>query len=175
MKNILYKKSRELSYLLRHNPEDLDMDKNGYVLVSDLLKKLSISMVELESLVSDNDKQRFAFNSTKHKLRASQGHSIKVDVELKKTRPPRILYHGTTEESYQKISKSGGLGKMKRLHVHLSDDKIVAFSVGKRYSKHKDPVILEIDSAAMYTDGFDFYKSENGVWLTDNVPLKYIT
>jgi len=174
MKKTLYNKSRELSYLLRHNPEDLEMDKNGYVLVNDLLNKLSISFEDLEDIVINNDKKRFAFNSNKDKLRASQGHSIKVNVELKKVRPPRTLYHGTTLESYHKIKKSGGLEKMRRLHVHLSVDVETAFSVGKRYSKYKDPIILEIDSAAMYTDGFDFFKSENGVWLTDNVPLKYI-
>ena len=173
MKDILQKKSRKLSYLLRHDPEDLKIDKNGYVLVTDLLKKLNISLQDLEEIVSDNDKKRFAFNKLKNMLRASQGHSIKVDVELKTERPPRFLYHGTTYESYEKIMKSG-LDKMRRLHVHLTDKKDVAYTVGKRYSKYKEPVILEIDSAAMYTDGYKFYKSENGVWLTDNVPSKYI-
>ena len=116
MKDILQKKSRKLSYLLRHDPEDLKIDKNGYVLVTDLLKKLNISLQDLEEIVSDNDKKRFAFNKLKNMLRASQGHSIKVDVELKTERPPRFLYHGTTYENYEKIMKSG-LDKMRRLHV----------------------------------------------------------
>lgn len=174
MNSTLQNKSKKMSYLLRHKPEDLKMDKNGYVLVTDLLKKLSISLQDLEEIISDNDKKRFSFNNSKDMVRASQGHSIKVDVELKVVRPPKILYHGTSPDSYEKIIKSKGLDKMRRLHVHLTDDKSIAFSVGKRYAKYKNPVILKINSAAMYADGFKFYLSENGVWLTDNVPLKYI-
>lgn len=165
---------KKITYLLRHNPEDLVIDKNGYVSVSSLLNKVGITQEELDHIVDTNDKKRLAYNADKTMIRASQGHSIKVDVELKVSRPPRILYHGTSEESYNKIIKSGGLSKMNRLHVHLTDNEKIAHSVGKRYSKYKEPIILEIDSAAMYTDGFIFYKSENDVWLTDNVPLKYI-
>ena len=109
----------------------------------------------------------------KKKVRATQGHSIKVDVQLKETRPPRILYHGTTQENYHKIIKSS-LSKMRRLHVHLSDEIDVAYDVGKRYSKYKEPIILEIDSAKMYADGYKFFLSDNGVWLIDEVPSKYI-
>lgn len=165
---------KKITYLLRHNPEDLVMDKNGYVSVSSLLNKVGITQEELDHIVDTNDKKRLAYNADKTMIRASQGHSIKVDVELKVSRPPRFLYHGTSEESYNKIIKSGGLSKMNRLHVHLTDNEKIAHSVGKRYSKYKEPIILEVDSAAMYTDGFIFYKSENDVWLTDNVPLKYI-
>jgi putative RNA 2'-phosphotransferase len=164
---------KKLSYLLRHNPEDLVMDKNGFVSVSSLLSKVGITQEELDHIVDTNDKKRLAYNDDKSKIRASQGHSVKVDVELKATRPPRILYHGTNPENWDIIMKSG-LSKMRRLHVHLTDDEDVAYSVGKRYTKYKDPLILEIDSAAMYTDGYKFYLSENGVWLTDNVPSKYI-
>ena len=110
MNNVLQKKSREMSYLLRHEPEDLKMDKNGYVLVTDLLKKLNISLQDLEEIISENDKKRFAFNNSKDMVRASQGHSIKVDVQLKATRPPRVLYHGTTDENYPKIMKTGRNG-----------------------------------------------------------------
>lgn len=165
---------KKISYLLRHNTEDLVMDQNGYVDVASLLKKVDINQQELDYIVDTNDKKRFVYNDDKTKIRASQGHTIKVDVGLKKQRPPRTLYHGTSLESYEKIKKSGGLDKMRRLHVHLTDNEDVAYSVGKRYSKYKDPVILEIDSAAMNIDGFKFYLSDNGVWLTDNVPLKYI-
>ena len=165
---------KKITYLLRHNPEDLIMDKKGYVSVVALLDKIGITQEDLDYIVDTNDKKRLAYNDDKTMLRASQGHSIKVDVQLKAVRPPRILYHGTSIDSYNKIKNSGGLDKMRRLHVHLSDDEKVAYSVGKRYSKYKEPIILKIDSAAMYTDGYKFYLSENGVWLTDNIPLKYI-
>jgi putative RNA 2'-phosphotransferase len=165
---------KQISYLLRHNPEDLVMDKHGYVNVESLLKKVGISQQDLDYIVDTNDKKRLAYDESHKKIRASQGHSIKVDVELKSERPPRILYHGTTEENYESIKKTG-LTKMKRLYVHLADDKKVAYSVGKRYSKRKEPIILNIDAAAMYADGIKFYLSENNVWLTDNVPTKYIS
>ena len=164
---------KKITYLLRHNPEDLTIDKNGYVSVSSLLEKVRIKQQDLDYIVDTNDKKRLAYNDDKTLIRASQGHSIKVDVQLKETRPPRVLYHGTSAESYEKIKKTG-LSKMNRLHVHLTDNKETAYKVGKRYSKDKQPIILEIDSAAMYTDGYKFYLSENGVWLTDNVPVKYI-
>jgi len=165
---------KKITYLLRHNPEDLVMNKNGYVSVSSLLNKVDITQQELDHIVDTNDKKRLAYNSDKTKIRASQGHSVDVDVELKSVRPPRVLYHGTSSDNYNKIVRGNGLNKMKRLHVHLTDDKNSAYSVGKRYSKYKEPIILEIDSASMYTDGYKFYLSANGVWLTDNVPLKYI-
>ena len=164
---------KKITYLLRHNPEDLVMDKNGYVSVSLLLKKVNITQSELDHIVDTNDKKRLAYNEDKTLIRASQGHSIKVDVELKSVRPPKVLYHGTSSDSYEKIKKTG-LSKMRRLHVHMTDDKNTAYKVGKRYSKYKEPIILEIDSAEMYTDGYKFYLSENNVWLTDNVPVKYI-
>lgn len=165
---------KKITYLLRHNPEDLLIDKHGYVDVLSLLNKINITQEELDYIVDNNDKKRLAYNENKTKIRASQGHTIKVDVELKKVRPPRILYQGTTVENFEKIKKSGEISKMKRLHVHLTDDKNTAYTVGKRHSKREEPIILKINSAAMYSDGFKFYLSENGVWLTDNVPLKYI-
>lgn len=174
MNDILQKKSREMSYLLRHDPKDLKMDKNGYVLVSDILKKLNISLIELKEIVSENDKKRFAFDKSEIMIRASQGHSIKVDVQLKAVRPPRSLWHGTSLENYDIIMRTGGLSKMRRLHVHLTDSKKIAYDVGKRYSKREEPYIFEIDSVAMHADGYKFYLSENGVWLTDSVPVKYI-
>lgn len=165
---------KKITYLLRHNPEDLVMDKNGYVSVTSLLSKVAITQEELNHIVDTNDKKRLAYSPDKTMIRASQGHSIKVDVQLKVIRPPRVLYHGTSPDSYDKILRSKGLSKMRRLHVHLTDNKDTAYKVGKRYSKYEEPIILEIDAAAMHTDGFKFYKSENDVWLTDNVPLKYI-
>jgi len=172
MKNYI-KIGKKICYLLRHNPEDLTMDKHGYVDVTSLLNKVDITQAELDHIVDTNNKKRLAYNGDGTKIRATQGHSIKVDVQLKKTRPPRLLYHGTAPMNYQTIMKSG-LSKMNRLHVHLTDSEDVAYDVGKRYSKYKEPIILEIDSARMYTDGYIFFLSENGVWLTDNVPAKYI-
>lgn len=166
--------SKKISYLLRHNPEDLVMNKSGYVDTMSLLDKLGITQDELDYVVDTNNKKRFAYNKDKSKIRASQGHSIKVDVELKVVRPPKELYHGTSPDSFEKITKSDGLNKMRRLHVHMSSDVDMAYEVGKRYSKFYRPIILIIDSAAMYADGYKFYLSDNGVWLTDNVPLKYI-
>lgn len=164
---------KQISYLLRHNPEDLVMDKHGYVNVESLLKKVGISQQDLDYIVDTNDKKRLAYDESHKKIRASQGHSIKVDV-VKSERPPKVLYHGTTEENYESIKKNG-LSKMKRLYVHLTDDKNIAYSVGKRYSKRKSPIILTINANNMHNDGFEFYLSENNVWLTDNVPTKYIS
>ena len=148
---------KKVTYLLRHKPQDLVMNKHGYVETLSLLKKIGITQEELDFIVENNDKKRLAYNEDKSMVRASQGHSIKVDLELKATRPPRVLYHGTSPDSYEKIIHSKGLDKMRRLHVHLTDSMEVAISVGKRYSKRNQPIILEIDSAAMYTDGYKFY------------------
>ena len=165
---------KKITYLLRHDPQDLLMDKNGYVSVVSLLKKVDITQEELDHIVKTNDKKRLAYSLDKTKIRASQGHSIKVDVQLKAVRPPRTLWHGTSLENTDIIMRTGGLSKMRRLHVHLTDSKKTAYDVGKRYSRNEEPCILEIDSAAMYADGYKFYLSENGVWLTESVPVKYI-
>ena len=171
----LIRKSKTLSYLLRHNPEDLAMDSNGWVYVDDVLKKLNMTSDDLKEIVKNNDKKRFGFNEDETKIRANQGHSIDVDVELKEIQPPTFLYHGTSPTFVKEIMKSGGLSKMKRQHVHLSSDEYAAYKVGKRHSKHLFPAILTIQSYKMYKDGFKFFLSENGVWLTEYVPKKYIT
>jgi putative RNA 2'-phosphotransferase len=171
------KVSKTLSYVLRHKPEQIGIiiDKNGWTDVNDLLNKISIKVENvtfevLEEVVAENDKQRFSFNEDKTKIRANQGHSIKVDLELKTKRPPKTLYHGTTKEAIDGIVKSG-LIKMNRQHVHLSDEKETATKVGSRRGK---AIIIFIDTQKMYADGFKFYQSENGVWLTDHVPSKYL-
>ena len=162
---------KSISYYLRHNPEDLQMDKNGWVSTNDLLSKLNISFDTLNHIVKTNNKKRFVFNSDKSKIRASQGHSINVNVELKEKTPPDKLYHGTKEHNLDSIMKNG-LSKMKRNHVHLSDELETAKDVGDRY-KGKT-VILKVDSNKMFLDGNKFYLSENGVWLTDYVEPKYL-
>lgn len=170
----LVKLSKRLSYLLRHNPENLDMDTYGWVSVDEILNKLDVTFVILDEIVKDDDKNRYSFNETKNKIRANQGHTIDVDLGLKETIPLKYLYHGTSPIYYKDIIKSGGLSKMKRNHVHLSKDKETAYTVGKRHSKHLDPLILIIDAEKMYKDGYKFYLSDNGVWLTEYVPKKYI-
>ena len=171
----LERKSKTLSYLLRHNPEDLYMDSNGWVSVDDILKKLNMTIDDLKEVVKNNDKKRFGFNEDITKIRANQGHSISVDVELKEVEPPKFLYHGTSPSYVKEIIKSGGLSKMKRQHVHLSADKDTAHNVGKRHSKYLDPAIFIVRSYDMYKDGYKFFLSENNVWLTEYVPKKYIT
>jgi putative RNA 2'-phosphotransferase len=169
---------RLLSLVLRHKPEEIGitLDANGWVLVSDLLKALKshnmeTTFAELEEIVKTNNKQRFAFNDNKTKIRANQGHSLQVDLQLKEQQPPDILYHGTAFQFLKSI-KQNGLLKMNRHHVHLSTDIDTATKVGDR---HGDAKILTIDSYQMYKDGFKFYKTSNNVWLTDSIPTKYIT
>ncbi|MGL4820140.1 MAG: RNA 2'-phosphotransferase [Bacilli bacterium] len=172
------KLGKYLSYLLRHNPKSLDLaiDENGWVNVEDLIKaingtnKFRISKTVLERIVSENKKKRFAFSTDKSKIRANQGHSIVVDVELKEAIPPNVLYHGTAEKYVDSIERTGLLPQ-NRLHVHLSSDIETALNVG---SRHGAPVIYAIDAKKMHTDGFRFYLSENRVWLTGSVSIKYL-
>ncbi|PWB25346.1 RNA 2'-phosphotransferase [Flavobacterium sp. HTF] len=169
--------SKFLSFVLRHSPEtiQLKLDENGWADVDELIAKCNQYQKQLNSdllniVVETNDKKRFAFNEDKTKIRASQGHSISVELNLKESEPLEYLYHGTVETSINGI-KENGLQKMSRQHVHLSKDRETAIKVGGRRGK---PIILTVDSKAMYADGFKFYLSENEVWLTDEVPAKYI-
>ena len=166
-------KGREISYLLRHNPEELNMDKNGWVDVNELLNKINISFEDLQWIVDNNDKKRFSFSEDETKIRANQGHSIKVDVELKVKIPPKFLYHGTASKNI-KIIKKKGLLKMKRNHVHLSSDYDTALDVASRYCKNDTPYIFKIDTYPMIVDKIKFYQSENGVWLVDSVDPIYL-
>ena len=171
-------KSKFLSLLLRHKPEtiSLTLDDNGWANVEDLLVKWTcreadgLTMATLEEIVKSNDKKRFEFNEDKTKIRACQGHSIGVDVQLKKVEPPEYLYHGTASRFLDSI-KENGLLKQTRNHVHLSPDHFTAIGVGKR---HGEPIVLGIRAGEMSKEGFDFFLSNNGVWLTDNVPVKFI-
>lgn len=164
---------RMIAYLLRHNPEDLSMDKNGWVSTNELINKLNINIDTLRDVVITNDKKRYTFNNDETQIRALQGHSIDIEPILTKSIPPKTLYHGTSPDFLDSILNNG-LSRMKRQHVHLSSDVKTAYSVGKRHSKDKKPVLIMIKSKEMHDDGFDFYLSDNGVWLTDNVPSKYI-
>lgn len=128
-------------------------------------------MEQLEYIVLNNDKKRYSFNEDKSKIRARQGHSINVDVELKEAEPPEFLYHGTADRFLDSIM-SDGLVPKSRLYVHLSKDEATAEKVGKRHGK---PVVLKIETGRMAEDGFKFYLSENEVWLTKTVPPKYLS
>ena len=174
----MMKKSKTISYLLRHHPEDahLTMDAHGWVGVDELIQNLElyqniiISRKELDEIVATNDKKRFAFSDDGLKIRASQGHSIQIDLGLKPSTPPDILYHGTADRFLDTIKKEGLLA-MSRQQVHLSSTKEIATSVGARHGR---PVILFIESGKMNAEGYLFYISENGVWLTDHVPPQFI-
>ena len=170
--------SRFLSLVLRHKPETIGikLDKNGWVKVIDLLDKLQehgkgITLDELKSIVDNNDKQRFGFSKDGIHIRANQGHSLNVDLQLKAVRPPSVLYHGTSKR-FQKEIETDGLKKMNRDHVHLSEDVDVAINVALR--RGKDYIIYKINSWHMDSNGIKFYKSENGVWLTDYVSHLYL-
>jgi putative RNA 2'-phosphotransferase len=170
--------SKFLSLLLRHQPETigLNLDENGWANVDELIHKsknrrMNFSLSDLEKVVAENDKQRFSFNEDKTKIRANQGHSIKnINLEFEAIEPPENLYHGTVGKFLDSI-KTSGLQKMSRQHVHLSEDLITATKVGSRRGK---PIILVINSGLMFREGYEFYKSKNGVWLTDQVPNKFI-
>lgn len=173
----LVKISKYLSKHLRHQPErlGLTLEDGGWVKVKDLLEACArnnfpISLEALIETVEKNDKQRFSFDETGEKIRANQGHSVKIDLQLKPQTPPAKLFHGTAERNVSMIEEHG-LRKMARHHVHLSSDTETARRVGIRYGK---PVIFEIDTAQMLNEGFEFYVSENGVWLVETVPPKFL-
>lgn len=178
MSSKLTKYSKFLSYVLRHKPESIGiaLDENGWVDVSLLLEASraagqDISSDLLRVIVETNDKKRFAFSEKGDRIRASQGHSVKsIDLALEQIEPPVILYHGTVEKFMEAIEKSG-LQKMNRQHVHLSETRATATNVGSRRGK---PIILEVQASVMHNVGYKFYCSENGVWLIDSVPWKYI-
>ena len=124
----------------------------------------------LNHIVKTNSKKRFAFNDTLDKIRASQGYSVEVELGYTNQKPPEILFHGTAERFVQSILEIG-LEKRNRQHVHLSSDIETAIKVGQRHGK---PFVFRIFAEEMYKDNFQFFISDNGVWLTDNVPTKYL-
>jgi len=176
-RNRRIKVSKYLSKHLRHQPQKLglQLETGGWIDVDVLLQacaqnQFPISRTELTEVVNQNDKQRFAFNDSRNKIRANQGHSIDIDLQLEPQNPPDLLFHGTGEKSVA-IILDQGLKKMRRHHVHLSDNMETAHRVG---SRHGRPAIFIIDAAAMVAAGFTFYCSANGVWLADRIPPKYL-
>jgi len=167
---------RFLSLILRHKPDviGITLDEHGWANVEELIHGIALrqpcDMAMLEQIVATDNKQRYSFNEDKTKIRANQGHSIPVDVELEALTPPEILYHGTGEKYVSSIEMHGLIPKS-RLYVHLSSDFDTALNVGKR---HGNPMIYQVDANKMSQDGYTFYRSMNGVWLTKDVPVKYL-
>ena len=165
-----------MSLILRHKPETIgiSLDEHGWANVGELIdgiaKTHKFNMDILEEIVRTDNKQRYSFNEDKTLIRANQGHSIPVDVELEMQEPPKYLYHGTGEKYLNSIDEQGLIPKS-RLYVHLSSDIDTAIKVGSRHGK---PVVYRVWSGLMQKEGYEFYKSVNGVWLTKVVPTKYI-
>ena len=169
--------SRFISLVLRHKPETIgiNLDQHGWANVKDLIKGINskyspFELKDLERIVAEDEKGRYSFNADKTKIRANQGHSIDVDVELKKTTPPPVLYHGTATRFVDSIRKEGIVPKS-RLYVHLSSDLETAIKVGKR---HGNAVVFTVNCEQMIADGNEFFLSENRVWLTKFVHPKYL-
>jgi len=170
--------SKYLSLVLRHDPAaaGVTLDAEGWVGVAELLAGaarhgFSFTRAELEEVVQTNEKQRFAFSVDSQRIRASQGHSVSVELGLTPETPPEVLYHGTVDRFLSSIMDQG-LDKRSRQYVHLSPDVETATRVGSRRGQ---PVILKIAAANMHSDGFRFFCSANGVWLTERVPPQYIS
>lgn len=171
--------SKFLALILRHNPSVIKivLSNDGWADVDELLSGINnhsnftIDFSQLEAIVTADDKQRYSFDSSLQRIRANQGHSLQLDLVFSEVLPPDVLYHGTNQRAVQGIRKDGLL-KMKRHHVHLSTDLETAERVGSRRGL---PVIFNIDARQMSNDGFKFFYSENGVFLTDHVPTKYLS
>jgi len=169
--------SKFLSLILRHKPEaiGIELDENGWTDVKLLVEKVNkanftLTLEILKHIVETNSKKRFVFNDTLDKIRANQGHSVKVVLGYEVKSPPEILFHGTAEKFRKSILEKGIL-KKERHHVHLSADMETAVKVESRHGK---PFVFEVLSGKMFSDKYNFYLSENGVWLTDYVPAEYL-
>ena len=169
--------SKFLSLILRHEPKrvGINLDGAGWVGVTELLEAVnqngdSLTLDQLKHVVATNDKKRFAFSEDGQRIRASQGHSVEVDLQYERQAPPELLYHGTPERFLESI-RAAGLNKGQRHHVHLSPDPQTATKVGQRRGR---PVVLTIRSGEMHRQGHVFYLSANGVWLVDHVPPQFI-
>ncbi len=176
MKMNLTSTSKFVSLILRHKPETIgiQLDEHGWANVDGLIAGISktreFNREMLEEIVWTDNKQRFTFNEDKTKIRANQGHSIPVDVELPVAIPPETLWHGTGEKYVASIDQQGLIPKG-RLYVHLSSDAATATKVGSRHGK---PVLYIVKTKEMYDDGYSFFLSKNGVWLTKEIPVKYL-
>lgn len=166
--------SKLLSYVLRHAPQSIGMtlDAQGWVDVDELLARIGprLDRETLFKVVAESDKQRFTLSPDRRRIRAAQGHSVEVDLDLTPREPPALLFHGTAEKSLKAILAEG-LKPGRRQKVHLSRDVETALKVGRR---HGEPAVLEVDAAAMHAEGRAFWEADNGVWLTDAVPPGFL-
>lgn len=163
--------SKYMSLVLRHKPGNLKLSEGGWVDIDDFIRETGISFVDVMSVVRKDEKGRYSYDLMGRRIRANQGHSVSVDMGFVEKMPPAILYHGTTNKVEDFIFKDG-LKKMTRQYVHLSRDVDTARVVAGRRSG--SVIILEVNSGQMYSDGYKFYESENGVWLVDSVPVSYL-
>jgi putative RNA 2'-phosphotransferase len=177
--NALNKTSKFLSYVLRHKPEaiGIKLDENGWANIGELIIKGNSSSEAsnldrslIREVIENSNKQRFDISEDGQSIRANQGHSIEVDLQLETVTPPEYLYHGTATRFLGSILVEG-LKLQKRQHVHMSTDIGTAFNVGQRYGS---PVILKIKALHMHEQGFEFFRSKNDIWLTDVVPIYYL-
>lgn len=173
----LIRTSKFIALALRHKPDavGLKLDGEGWAKIPELLSGLKamgapLTRAELDKLVADDDKGRYVISADGERIRAAQGHSIKIDAGLKPATPPELLYHGTVEKFLDSI-RATGVDKRQRHHIHLSADIDTATKVGQRRGK---PVILTIRASEMARAGHAFFISENGVWLVDHVPIAFI-
>ncbi|ESS59412.1 RNA 2'-phosphotransferase, Tpt1 / KptA family protein [Enterobacter cloacae S611] len=170
--------SKFLSYVLRHEPEaiELTLDKEGWAVIDDLILRAGNKGYALDkdlifNVVESSEKKRFTISEDGLRIRAAQGHSTQqVNITYAEKTPPDILYHGTATRFIAQIREQGLLA-LSRQYVHLSSDEDTAVQVGQRYGK---PVLLKIKATDMYEKGFKFYQADNGVWLTAHVPYEYI-
>jgi putative RNA 2'-phosphotransferase len=169
--------SKFLSLVLRHEPEHigLKLGDAGWVGVTELLEAVNshgvaLTLDQLKHVVATSDKKRFAFSDDGSQIRASQGHSVEVDLQYEPQEPPELLYHGTATRFLDSIRKDGLL-RMERHDVHLAAETKVTLQVGGRHGK---PVLLVIRAGEMHKAGHVFRRSANGVWLVNNVPPQFI-
>lgn len=174
----LIQRSKFLSLLLRHQPEiiALDLDEQGWAAIEELIKKSvlsgqSFTKAQLRAIVEQDEKQRYAFNPNQSKIRANQGQSLFLKLELEQVVPPALLYH-VTAQRFLSSMKATGLERQNRHHVHLSSDYAPAIQVGKRHGK---PCVLAINVVAMHEDEYCFWRSANGVWFCNSVPPAYLS
>ncbi|OOE77140.1 RNA 2'-phosphotransferase [Salinivibrio sp. ML290] len=174
--------SKFLSLILRHNPEaiGIKLDSNGWANIEEIITKTNkirhnefrtLHSSLIKEVVRKNDKKRFSVSTDEKYIRANQGHSLHVDLQLQPTSPPEVLYHGTASRFLTSITKHG-LKPQQRQHVHLSTDVDAAIAVGQRYGK---PIVLRVKAQLMSKQGFEFYQAKNNVWLTNSVPEKFIS
>lgn len=173
----LKRTSKFLSLVLRHKPEaaHVTLDAHGWVAVEALIHGaheagVALDRALLEEVVRTSDKQRFAFSADGQRIRANQGHSVRIDLQLSPVQPPPMLFHGTATRFLASI-RTHGLRPGSRQHLHLSSDAATATRVGQR---HGTPVVLMVRAEAMHAAGHRFYQSANGVWLTDSVPPEHL-